>query len=118
MTDSNVHEFTPRVVEERKEAPTTIEEDLEGLVTKARALQSDLDEATSELERTQADLTSVSMAYDDLEESLGAALSPVVDLFDEIHRDAGHAGPWNLCPDRLCRRLEEWTHRRRQEMET
>lgn len=45
MTDSNVHEFTPRVVEERPEAPTTIEEDLAALVDKARKLQRDLDEA-------------------------------------------------------------------------
>lgn len=117
MTDSNVHEFKPRVVEEKPQAPTTIEEDLEGLVTKARQLQSDLDEAQGELERTQADLTSVSMAYDDLEEAMGAALSPVVDLFDEIHRDAGHSGPWTLCHDRLCRRLEEWTHHRRRDLE-
>lgn len=117
MTDSNVHEFTPRVVEERKEAPTTIEEDLEGLVTKARALQSDLDEATSELERTQADLTAMSIAYDGLQESLDDALAPAVDLFDEIHRDAGHDGPWSFCADRLCRRLEEWTHHRRRDLE-
>lgn len=54
-------------------------------------------------------------AYHDLEGS-HASMEPVLELFEEIHRDAGHAGPWTFCHDRLCRRLEEWTHHRRQDL--
>lgn len=115
MTDSNVHEFKPRVVEEKPSAPTTIDEDLEALVAKARKTQRDLDEATRELETAQADLAVMTDAYETLSASQ-EAMEPVLELFDEIHRDAGHAGPWSFCADRLCRRLESWVHDRQKDL--
>lgn len=116
MTDSNVHEFQPRVVKEAPQAPTSLEDDLSELVTKARRVESELEEARRDLEKTEADLSAMSMAYDDLEQSMGDALEPATELFQELHRDFGHAGPWEFCSDRLCRRTEEWTHHRRREI--
>lgn len=119
MTDSNVHSLTDRQRPEAVKplAPATVEENLEAIAGQVRTLREELAETRQELHESQTLAAELGEALEDRGRQDVFDHDSAVGLFEEIHRERGHAGPWNLCRDDLCHRFEAWSHDRQRDLD-
>lgn len=116
MTDANVHSLADRQ-KPRAVDPLTIEENLETIGDQVKKLREALEETREELRQSEAHVTELADALEDRDRQDIYDHDSAVVLFEEIHRDRGHSGPWTLCRDDLCHRFEAWSHDRQKDLD-
>lgn len=119
MTDATVHHLgdrqKPAVVKDQ--APPSIDENLEAIAGQVRKLREELAEARQELHEAETHAAELADALEDRGRQDIFDHDSAVGLFEEIHRERGHGGPWNLCRDDLCHRFEAWSHDRQRDLD-